>query len=61
MIRVKAAFFSITPPGPPDDDGSYLKWHLLDHMAEQYQLPGIQFVIVESPYRNLVDPLIRYL
>jgi amino acid transporter len=25
------------------------------------QLPGIQFVIVESPYRNLVDPLIRYL
>jgi amino acid transporter len=25
------------------------------------QLPGIAFVIVESPYRNLVDPLIRYL
>ncbi len=25
------------------------------------QLPGIRFVIVESPYRNLVDPLIRYL
>jgi hypothetical protein len=25
------------------------------------QLPGIGFVIVESPYRNLVDPLIRYL
>jgi len=25
------------------------------------QLPGIHFVIVESPYRNLVDPLIRYL
>ncbi len=25
------------------------------------QLPGVQFVIVESPYRNLVDPLIRYL
>ena len=25
------------------------------------QLPGIQFVIVESPYRNLIDPLIRYL
>jgi hypothetical protein len=45
MIRVKAAFFSITPPGPPDDDGSYLKWHLLDHMPEQYQLPGIQFAL----------------
>ncbi len=45
MIRVKAAFFSLTPPNPPDDDGSYLKWHLLDHMPEQYQLPGIQFAL----------------
>ncbi len=42
MNRVKAAFFSFTPPSPPDDDGSYLRWHLLDHMPEQYQLPGIQ-------------------
>ncbi|MCU0478627.1 MAG: APC family permease [Chloroflexi bacterium] len=25
------------------------------------QLPGLRFVIVESPYRNLVEPLIRYL
>ena len=25
------------------------------------QLPGVGFVIVESPFRNLVDPLIRYL
>lgn len=45
MIRVKAAFFSLTPPAPPDDDGSYLRWHLLDHMPEQYQLPGIQFAL----------------
>jgi hypothetical protein len=45
MIRVRAAFFSITPPSSPDDDGSYLKWHLLDHMPEQYQLPGIQFAL----------------
>jgi hypothetical protein len=45
MMRVKAAFFSITPPGPPDDDGRYLRWHLLDHMPEQYQLPGIQFAL----------------
>jgi hypothetical protein len=41
VIRVKAGVFSMTPPAPPDDDGSYLKWHLLDHMPEQYQLPGI--------------------
>lgn len=39
--RVEAAFFSLTPPAPPDDDGSYLRWHLLDHMPEQYRLPGI--------------------
>ena len=45
MIRVKAAFFSITPPAPADDDGSYLRWHLLDHMVEQYQLPGIQYAL----------------
>jgi hypothetical protein len=41
MIRVKAGIFSLTPPAPPEDDGSYLRWHLLDHMPEQYQLPGI--------------------
>lgn len=39
--RVEAAFFSLTPPAPPDDDGTYLRWHLLDHMPEQYSLPGI--------------------
>ena len=41
MIRVKAGIFSLTAPASPDDDGSYLRWHLLDHMPEQYQLPGI--------------------
>ena len=41
MSRVKAAFFSMTPRPHPDDDGSYLRWHLLDHMPEQYQLPGM--------------------
>ncbi len=53
MIRVKAAFFSLTPPGPSDDDGSYLQWHLLDHMPEQYQLAGIQHAlryIADGPY-----------
>jgi len=41
VIRVKAGVFSMTLPAPADDDGSYLRWHLLDHMPEQYQLPGI--------------------
>src|ERR1035441_4388728 len=54
MIRVKAAFFSFTPPADPDD-GAYLRWHLLDHMPEQYQLPGIQFAlryIADGDYVN---------
>jgi hypothetical protein len=38
---VRVGIFSLTPPAPPDDDGSYLRWHLLDHMPEQYQLPGV--------------------
>lgn len=39
-MRVRAGIFSLTAAAP-DDDGSYLRWHLLDHMPEQYQLPGI--------------------
>ena len=45
MIRVKAGVFSLTPPAPADDDGSYLRWHLLDHMPEQFQLPGVQHAL----------------
>lgn len=43
--RIKAGFFSVTPPAPPDDDGSYLRWHLLDHMPEQYRIPGIALAL----------------
>nr|WP_231969276.1 MULTISPECIES: hypothetical protein [unclassified Mycobacterium] len=43
MIRVRAGVFSLTAAAPADDDGSYLRWHLLDHMPEQYQLPGIVY------------------
>ena len=41
MNRVKAGVFSFTPPVSSPDDDEYLRWHLLDHMPEQYQLPGI--------------------
>jgi hypothetical protein len=41
VIRVKAAFFSLTTPLQGEVDDQYLRWHLLDHMPEQYQLPGI--------------------
>ncbi len=40
MQRVEAAFFSFTPVSG-DGDAGYLRWHLLDHMPEQYQLPGL--------------------
>lgn len=54
MIRVKGAFFSVTPPVAADEDiSAYLRWHLLDHMPEQYQLPGIVQAmrwIADGPY-----------
>jgi hypothetical protein len=54
MIRVKAGVFSLTPPAPPGDDGSYLRWHLLDHMPEQFQLPGIQHALRYTADAELV-------
>jgi hypothetical protein len=42
--RVKVGFFSLSDRGECDDDaddGAYLAWHQLDHMPEQYQLPGV--------------------
>jgi hypothetical protein len=38
---IEVGIFSLTPPAPEGDDGSYLRWHLLDHMPEQFQLPGV--------------------
>jgi hypothetical protein len=39
--RVKVGFFSLTHASPTGDDRPYLEWHQLDHMPEQYQLPGL--------------------
>ena len=44
MNRVKVGFFSVSDRGESDDDPedrAYLGWHQLDHMPEQYQLPGM--------------------
>ena len=41
MNRVKVGFFSLTHRSTTGDDGPYLRWHQLDHMPEQYQLPGM--------------------
>jgi hypothetical protein len=42
MNRVKAGFFSLSHHATSGDDRDYLDWHQLDHMPEQYQLPGLQ-------------------
>jgi hypothetical protein len=39
--RVKVGFFSLSHRSPSGDDGPYLEWHQLDHLPEQYQLPGM--------------------
>ena len=41
MNRVKAGFFSLSDHSADGDDRAYLDWHQLDHMPEQYQLPGL--------------------
>ncbi|MCK9878729.1 hypothetical protein MXD61_13855 [Frankia sp. AgPm24] len=43
MIRVRNTIFSLTGLEPPKTD--YLRWHLLDHMPEQYQLPGLVYAL----------------
>ena len=39
--RVEVGFFSLSGRSRSGDDRSYLRWHLLDHMPEQYRLPGV--------------------
>jgi len=41
LNRVKVGFFSLSHRSPTGDDRPYLEWHQLDHMPEQYQLPGL--------------------
>ncbi|MCM3882166.1 hypothetical protein [Frankia sp. R82] len=43
MIKVRSTIFSLTGQEPAQTD--YLRWHLLDHMPEQYQLPGIVYAL----------------
>lgn len=43
MPRVRAGFFSFTEVTDPREHRSYNEWHMLDHMPEQYPLPGIVY------------------
>ena len=42
MTDIHAGFFSLTSGAVDGDDAAYLRWHLLDHLPEQYSLPGIR-------------------
>jgi hypothetical protein len=39
--KVKVAAMSLSASSTDGDDAPYLEWHGLDHMPEQYQIPGL--------------------
>jgi hypothetical protein len=39
---VAAAVFGMSVRSPTGDDAAYIKWHLLDHLPEQYRVGGIR-------------------
>jgi hypothetical protein len=41
MGRVRAGVFSLSERSATGDDAPYLRWHALDHMPEQFQIPGV--------------------
>jgi hypothetical protein len=41
--KVKVGFFSFTEITDPTEHHAYNEWHQLDHMPEQFPLPGIAF------------------
>jgi hypothetical protein len=41
--KVKVGFFSFTEITDPAEHHAYNEWHQLDHMPEQFPLPGIAF------------------
>ena len=43
MNRVELGYFSLSGHADGGDDRPYLRWHQLDHMPEQYRLPGLVF------------------
>ena len=40
MNKIKVGFFSITEA---DDDEAHVAWHQLDHMCEQFRIPGLSW------------------
>lgn len=42
MTAIQAAFVSLSGGAEGGDDEAYLRWHLLDHLPEQYSIPGLR-------------------
>jgi hypothetical protein len=72
--KVKVAAMSMSASAPDGDDSTYLEWHQLDHMPEQYQIPGLLYAqrwastpacraarIVESERFAAVNHVVQYL
>lgn len=43
MVRAKLGVFSLSASSPDGDDSRYLRWHHLDHLPQQYEIPGMLF------------------
>ena len=43
MNKVRVGFFSFTEITDPAEHRAYNEWHMLDHMPEQYPIPGIVY------------------
>jgi hypothetical protein len=43
MNKVEVGFFSFTEVTDPKEHHAYNEWHQLDHMPEQYPMPGLAF------------------
>ncbi|HEX5096236.1 MAG TPA: hypothetical protein VFX21_09490 [Acidimicrobiia bacterium] len=41
MLPIDVGFFSFTEITDPGEHHSYNEWHMLDHMPEQFPLPGV--------------------
>ncbi len=42
-MKVKLGVFSLSASSPDGDDSRYLRWHHLDHLPQQYEIPGMLF------------------
>jgi len=43
MKRIRVGFFSFVEVTDPAEHKAYNEWHQLDHMPEQFQIPGIAY------------------